>query len=260
MGFLRTNGYTQMGSPSKSTKCTIIASNTLAFLLGFVLIACGTWVFTFMKPYHDLNINTNILVIAFWVIGVVIVLTAFLGCYVAVSGQYRKIHFVYGSLLGVLILGELSFIGATYYYKTPIHSYIYLGLKDTLDQYGNNTRIDYMWNEIQSKFECCGIGSIENGDDVGRFKDGYLDWKFAKNWQSILKDSNNATVPESCCKIIENGCGKYRPANKRYTKEINKIGCLAIFYNIVVLMNNVAAVGSAMLLLQLIWITIKLFV
>ena len=44
------------------------------------------------------------------------------------------------------------------------------------------------------------------------------------------------------------------------SNDINKIGCLAIFYNIVVLMNNVAAVGSAMLLLQLMWITIKLFV
>ena len=75
MEFLRTNGYTQMGSPSNKTKVAILVSNILGCVLGCVLVACGIWIFIFMRPYHDLGVNPSILAIVFVTLGALIVLT-----------------------------------------------------------------------------------------------------------------------------------------------------------------------------------------
>lgn len=261
MEWLHSNGYIQMGSPAKSTKVIIFVSNVLIWLLGCILIGCGAWFFNYMKSYHGLGGYPNILSIVFVTIGAVFAVMAFLGFYGAFSGQYRKIIFIYGIVLIIIFIAEITLVSMTHHYKRTASKYIYMGLKDTLDNYGNDSALDKAWDQIQSQFECCGIGGLRN-EEVVEYTEGYSSWKYAKNWQYKLRksgESENASVPDSCCKSMQNGCGMYNSTSRSYTKEINKMGCLTKFYKDVGLLTILAAVGTGMLMLQLMSIAISLF-
>ena len=237
-----------MESPSNKTKIAVLVSNILGCALGCIFVACGTWILIFMSPSHDLDANPSILAIVFITLGALINLASFIGCYVLRSGQYRKIIFIYGSLSALLIIGEIIFIGLSYHYKKPIQMYSFLSLKETLDQYGNNTKIDQMWDQMQSKLGCCGIGNVTSGN-AESYKNGYLDWKHAKKWQSkLLRQTNSenlSSVPDSCCRAIDVGYGRYNSTTNRYTKEINKIGCLVNLVQVVGTMICVAVLEDA---------------
>ena len=256
----RITGYSLIGSPSKATKCLICLVNVFSCVLGVALVACGIWLYIFMRPFHGISATTTPLAIILMVNGSLTTLISILGFYIVLSGQYRKICVTFGTLLVVLIMAELLLVGKVYHFKATVGSSTYQALKETLDKYGNDTEIDQMWDQLQSKFECCGVaGLIRNQNST---TDGYQAWKDAKNWQLHLTQNTNATnlsVPDSCCKSVEKGCGKYNSTTKQYKYEINTAGCDIVFLNIIITIIIIVGIISGFLILQLTRILLRYF-
>ena len=257
----RITGYSLIGSPSKATNCLICVVNIFSCVLGVALVACGIWLYVFMRPFHGISATTTTpLAIILVVNGSLTTLISILGFYIVLSGQYRKLFVTFGTLLVVLIMAELLLVGKVYHFKATVGSSTYQVLKETLDKYGNDTKIDKVWDQLQSKFECCGVAGLARNSNSTT--DGYLAWKYAENWQIHLTQNTNATnmsVPDSCCESFEKGCGKYNTTKKKYRNEINTVGCDIVFLNIIIIIIIIVGITSGFLILQLTRILLRYF-
>ncbi|XP_042227531.1 tetraspanin-4-like [Homarus americanus] len=69
-----------------------------------------------------------------------------------------------------------------------LSNYMDHSMKETQVDYGTNLSDTQLWDEIQLEMNCCGV-------------DSYKDW--------FPTDFGNGTdVPDSCCLVVEPGCGK----------------------------------------------------
>ncbi|CAL4122173.1 unnamed protein product, partial [Meganyctiphanes norvegica] len=84
----------------------------------------------------------------------------------------------------------------------------------SMDSYiGNSTDIQ-LWDEIQTEQNCCGVMSYKDWT-----KSGY---------------GNGTDVPDSCCLLIEDGCGRGVANEKNPGNDIVTDGCLSTILNAMV--------------------------
>ena len=100
-------------------------------------------------------------------------------------------------------------------------------MKHALKDYGGNTSYDKVWDTLQQKYQCCGVGQL--GKDSAP---GYLDW-MNSTWYN---KANVGEVPISCCRNqTDPTCGtiQMNQPNTTTTEIQNAIynnGCLHEFY------------------------------
>lgn len=96
------------------------------------------------------------------------------------------------SLLLLMVITELTATGLVYQKQhilgQALSSFMGNAMQDTAVSYGSDASNTALWDEIQSEMNCCGVTD-------------YKDW-FATAF------GNGTDVPDSCCLLIEDGCGK----------------------------------------------------
>ncbi|XP_066971126.1 tetraspanin-4-like [Macrobrachium rosenbergii] len=96
------------------------------------------------------------------------------------------------SLLLLMVVTELC--GTMFVYKKQnilgeaLSSFMNNSMEATASSYGSDLSNTQLWDEIQSEMNCCGIND-------------YKDW-----FDTAF--GNGTDVPDSCCLLVEEGCGK----------------------------------------------------
>ncbi|KAK4295193.1 hypothetical protein Pmani_032230 [Petrolisthes manimaculis] len=114
------------------------------------------------------------------------------------------------SLLLVAVLTELSATLLVYQKQQllgqALTSFMRHRMVVTQSDYGTNISDTQLWDEIQLEKNCCGT-------------DDFKDW-FATTY------GNGTNVPDSCCLIVETGCGRDISKSADPTDDIITEGCL----------------------------------
>ncbi|KAF2899056.1 hypothetical protein ILUMI_07124 [Ignelater luminosus] len=186
----------------KCIKYMLFISNFMFVMVGFLLISIGA---TINSVYYDFELFMEShhfrpahLLIA---IGILIFFVALFGCVGAIKESTMLIN-VYGTLLFVLLILEVSAAIAAFVMRSNIYHNIEKNMEDSLDDYRNNTEAQIYWDFMQERLGCCGVelpSDWENKIDNGTTIDLY---------------ENKTMVPFSCCKfyqcrenlIYERGC------------------------------------------------------
>ncbi|XP_071515172.1 CD151 antigen-like [Panulirus ornatus] len=125
------------------------------------------------------------------VLGVAIMATSTVGAIATLAPRPRAFKMCL-SLLLVMVVSEIA-ATALIYQKQKIlgqalSTYMGNSMGTTEADYGSNLSDTQLWDEIQMEMNCCGTAN-------------YKDW-FATTF------GNGTDVPDSCCLIVETGCGK----------------------------------------------------
>jgi len=190
----------------KCIKYMLFISNFLFVMVGFLLISIGC---TINAAYYDFeafmeshHFKPAQLMVA---IGVIIFFVALFGCIGAIKESTFLIN-MYGLLLLILLILEISAAIAAYAMRSDISEKLEENMFDTLPEYSKNSDAEMSWDFMQSRLGCCGVYEPEDWRDK---IDGV-------NGTSVTgSDGQNYTVPESCCQYYD--C---------YQNEIYTRGCL----------------------------------
>ncbi|KAF5272066.1 hypothetical protein FQA39_LY01149 [Lamprigera yunnana] len=170
-------------------------------MVGFLLISIGTTISSiyadfelFMEAHH---FKPAQLVVA---IGIIIFFVSLFGCIGAVKESTCLVN-LFGFLLSVLLVLEISAAIAAYVMRSNIEAAIEENMQDALKDY--ETERD-AWDFMQGRLACCGVQDC-------------FDWEKVNITNGIIPSglNRNLTVPNSCCKFFE--CTE---------KKINTNGCL----------------------------------
>jgi len=172
-----------LSSSGNCMKYTLFLLNCIFVITGIVILSVGLTVQGIYHGYTDfLDSQFFTLPVFLIVIGSIIFVIAFFGCFGAMKENYCMIITFCGLLTVVFVL-ELSAGITGYILKNSTYSLITSALKPTMPQYTNNSQIAIGWDNIQETYKCCGL----NSDDS---RHGHQDWMDAVNG-----------IPLSCCDI-----------------------------------------------------------
>ncbi|KAL4217389.1 cd63 antigen [Mactra antiquata] len=199
----------------KCVKYLIFGFNLIFVLVAIALIAVGAYVQIALKDYFDLiSGSVNSAAALLIAVGVIIFFIAFFGC----CGAYKENRVCVLTFAGLLIfifILEIAGGIAGFVLKGKVEETVEGYMKDNIK---NNASV---WDDVQKKFECCGIHN-------------------ASDWEPRLNP------PDSCCAKPTAGCG-YNTAYKD--------GCLDKFSDWVEEhIYIVGAVGIAFAFIQIIGI------
>eukprot|EP00095_Tigriopus_kingsejongensis_P004648 maker-scaffold29_size597861-snap-gene-3.10 protein:Tk04648 transcript:maker-scaffold29_size597861-snap-gene-3.10-mRNA-1 annotation:"cd63 antigen" len=209
-------------------KYIIFIFNFFLFMTGVALIAMGTYVHIEMSNYlnflDDSYLNSQIV---FIVVGVTILIVGFFGCCGACTESYCMMY-TFGTLLAVVIITEVGLAVAVYIFKGDAQGIITTKMVNGLENYSADPESQFAgvsetWNIIQTDFQCCGVTV-------------YTDWKNA----TFSQQSN---VPDSCCKLNTENCGRGILDGTGDVSTINQAGCLKLLESFVE--DNITSVGGA---------------
>ncbi len=145
----------------------------------------------------------------------------------------------------VLFLAQLATVFAAMELRGTINRNEYSSVNALTDlkDYGSNAATRARWDSLQREFSCCG--------GIG-YNSGYEAWRNS----DIGIESNS--VPDSCCHVVTEGCGRGILAQTGYTMhmEFNTHGCLTVMRHkledqVVPVLLGYAAVGTLLALVQL---------
>ncbi|XP_032231021.2 tetraspanin-9 [Nematostella vectensis] len=183
-------------------KILVVFFNVLFFIFGIALIAVGAWAEVQYGEFIEVSsvpyATGSRLVIA---VGVIIAIVSFFGC----LGAWKENRCMLGTffvLLLILLALEIAAAVLAYNYRGKVKDEIESDLTKALKgDYGSSGQdgVTKAFDALQEKQKCCGVN-------------GYLDWKASKKY------NGTSTVPDSCCVVKADGCGKA-------VNGINKGGC-----------------------------------
>lgn len=196
----------------KVVKFLMFVFNFLFVVCGIALIAIGSWVLATSSKYSKLFEEESFLAapIILIVAGVVIFFIAFLGCCGAIR-ENRCMLITFGTFLILISILEIAAGITGYVYRNSIDTTVSKVTRKNLDMYGQGDKpTDDFVDLLQHDLKCCGSSN-------------YTDWASTK-WAN----SHALSVPDSCCKTEEKGCGVGKlPLDPLQT--INQVGCYSKF-------------------------------
>lgn len=203
---------TKMSLLTGSANCikyTLFAFNLVFVLTGIILIAVGIGVSATYGEYEIFLVSNFFSIPTFLiVIGILIFIISFVGCWGALKENYCFI-LIFAALLGLIFILEISAGISGYVLKGDAQQLIEKKLKETINNYSKDSYdgTTYLWDLIQRQYDCCGVNT-------------YNDWK----------EINNSTLPLSCCRIPNGQFGPFSCAYEIEEKNRNKNGgCLTGF-------------------------------
>merc|ERR1711868_2743 len=190
----------------KLVKFLIFFFNFIFFLAGLGLIILGALVKTELKPYFDFYAGSvTELAVLFIVLGCVIFIIGFCGCWGAFKENYCMLM-TFTILLGLIFMCELACGIAAYVLRNKVGYEIEMKMLNTMDSYVDyNNHTSQLWDMVQNKFACCGT-------------DDYSDWE-RTGWFGS-DNMGKWSLPDSCCKDEYVGCGE-----SQALAMFNKEGC-----------------------------------
>ena len=198
-----------MACLSTTLKYIVLLFNLLFFFLGCAIIGCGIYMQVKMAAYFDLlgDITINSATI-FIIIGVIITIISFFGCCGAIM-ENPCMMYTFATLVTLMLLIEVGLTVVILIYKDDVKNGVIEQMRSGLEKYNTTESrgVTITWDAMQETYECCGIVNAQ-------------DWK----------ERFSASVPDSCCKIRVEGCGK-NALNERDNTNIYGTGCFTKFSN-----------------------------
>uniref|UniRef100_A0A0N5A4C2 Tetraspanin n=1 Tax=Parastrongyloides trichosuri TaxID=131310 RepID=A0A0N5A4C2_PARTI len=238
-------------------KYSVFGFNVTFWIFGFTLLAIGIWAqIEKTNPYTQLNrlskfyLDPTLILI---IVGSVIFFIGFSGC-VGALRENTCLLALYSTILGLILIAELSIAMFAYVSKDYIEGEYKLKLDDMVKMYRDDPDLQTVIDWMQQDFQCCGI----NGAD---------DWDlniYFNATATTLKSEEAGGVPFSCCvrppdQILTNyACGHGARLNKQnLVKAIYIEGCLPKLQ--LWLSNNFIYAGSFLVVISVIQIMGILF-
>lgn len=200
-----------MGFGTSIMKTLMFVFNGIVWVLGLVLFIVGIVVLVEGQNWNDIIDNKTVPVSALLiVVGLVIAVVGFLGCFGALK-QNSSMLLIYAIILGVIIIIQLVAGILAFIFSDEAKKVVTMNLATSMDMYGasapgfasdfglQNSTYTRTFDWIQSTFKCCGIASSSDWSSNSTvFQHGI-------HWTNQLGHEND--VPDSCCKTIEKNCG-----------------------------------------------------
>lgn len=184
------------GAGMKCIKYLMIIFNVLFLFAGLVLVAIGA-----VAQYQQSKINyVSSAAILIIVVGSVIFLLSFLGCFGAIN-ENRFILGLFGVLMIIICILCIAAIIVTFVFKSQVSAIWKQPLKDSLKTFNPKQKINFLlvwWPTLQYDEKCCGV-------------DNSSDWRSNTYF--------NGSIPASCCNN-KNETGICGPTETPYS-----IGC-----------------------------------
>jgi len=187
-------------------KYIVFLFNFVFFLTSVALIGIGAYIQIHMTKYLDFlgdsYINTSIILI---IIGALMLIVTFFGCCGACTENHCMMY-TYGTMLALILLSLIGVAITVYIFKDDARELISKNMKEGMQSYNKtgSAGVTQTWDIMQSDFKCCGVNNYTE-------------------WFAVPMFANN-DVPDTCCKVNSNGCGKGASKDKIY-----EIGCLSAF-------------------------------
>nr|XP_039257397.1 CD151 antigen-like [Styela clava] len=172
-----------MQAKEKCLKTTCIVLQIICFIAGAVVLGLGIW------AIHDDSLTKLIDKVMFAgmyvliVAGAVIILTTILA-FVAIWKKSKPMVVIYCIIALIAIFLKVVACIIIFDYFVTAHWSLVDSYKE---EYGVKNEVTDIWDEIQSKGECCGLLK-------------YWDWE-----ESTFYADNDEKYPESCCKLVAEG-------------------------------------------------------
>lgn len=165
---------------SRCVKYLMFVFNLLFVITGVILLSIGIVIHGVYRNYQHFLDNKFLSVPSLLIaIGAIIFFIAFFGCCGAVRENYCMIV-TFTSLLVIVFILELSGGISGYVLRARASSIVQEKMMDTMKLYkNNNTEIQYVWDNLQQDFHCCGTHKPDE-------------------WTNIL-DTTDGGLPVSCC-------------------------------------------------------------
>ncbi|XP_020290327.1 CD63 antigen-like [Pseudomyrmex gracilis] len=192
----------------RTVKYLIFILNFLFVITGIILVSVGAIFHEMYNEYqHFLDnsfLSVSNLLIA---VGSIIFFIAFFGCCGAVRENYCMITTFCTLLIAIFVL---EIIGGTmgYVMRSKVETIVEDKMLDTMKQYNNSQEIKVIWDNIQRKFDCCGMNNPS-------------DW--------INSTVQLHGLPMSCCEEVIGAVGTVSCTVS--SPNLHKDGCADMFVN-----------------------------
>ncbi|XP_067432160.1 CD63 antigen-like [Thunnus thynnus] len=202
-----------------SIKCWFIFFNMVFLASGVALIVIGALQYsTYSEMGSFAGSSLSKIAIVLIAVGVAIALISFMGHIGACTNNFSMVACFVCILLVIIILEILT--GAAFYIfrsrvaLVQMNSGINIKARGAIYEYKTENR--HAINRIQEKFKCCGA-------------DTATDWSRSVGWE------NHDAMPDSCCTVKSEGCGKDK-------SKVHKEGCIQAIK--LFLLKNLVMVGA----------------
>jgi len=198
-----------MGCCDVLIKYIVFLFNFVFFLTSVALIGIGAYIQIHMTKYLDFlsntYLNTSIILI---IIGALMLIVTFFGCCGA-STENPCMMYIYGTMLTLIFLSLIGVAITVFVFRDDARKVITNTMTDSLKNYGQPgyKGVTETWNIMQSDFKCCGVNN-------------------STDWATTPKFEDTDDVPDTCCKVFKDGCGKGKATSK---EDINLTGCFVKF-------------------------------
>lgn len=224
---------TQLSLAPKTIKYLMFVFNLFFVITGIVLLSIGVVIHGVYHQYQHFLDNSFFSVPSLLVaVGSIIFIIAFFGCCGAVRESYCMI-ITFCTLLVAIFLLEI--IGGTmgYVMRSQVATIAKEKMNETMPKYNDSREIQFVWDNLQRDFECCGI-------------DNATDWTppFVNNLDGI---------PMSCCDVTIGAVGT---SNCTLTSpSLHHAGCMNAFASFAEKhAAKIAGVGIGLAVIQLVGI------
>jgi tetraspanin-5 len=166
-------------------KYCIFGFNILVWLLGFALIAVGTWA-AYQKHSKTIGAVFFDPVLFFIILGVVFFIVGFIGCISALR-EWNILLIIYAVIVGVALLVTTAGAVVLFAFRSWVKNALRSPLEKTIAQYREDLNLEDLIDWVQSDWlRCCGV-------------DNYRDWERNMYFNCSSKAIEACGVPFSCC-------------------------------------------------------------
>uniref|UniRef100_G3MS47 Tetraspanin n=2 Tax=Amblyomma TaxID=6942 RepID=G3MS47_AMBMU len=162
-------------------KLLLMTFNIIFGVTGLVLLILGVWMN--VSLYHVLKLSTDYnrhMPLLFIATGLLVLLVAVLACVATAKGQSALLY-IFGSLLVLVFVAELTAGIVGYVYIRQVREGIGRGMNSSLTHYtGSGGMADETVDFVQGKLSCCGLNSPDD-------------------WTSTTYYTEHNAYPKSCC-------------------------------------------------------------
>ncbi|XP_018337206.1 PREDICTED: CD63 antigen-like [Trachymyrmex septentrionalis] len=219
----------------KTIKYLMFIFNLFFVITGIVLLSIGAVIHGVYHQYQHFLDNRFFSVPSLLVaVGFIIFIIAFFGCCGAVRESYCMI-ITFCTLLTAIFLLEIIGGMMGYVMREQVASIAQQKMLDTMPQYSNNSEIQFVWDNLQRDFHCCGTINA-------------TDW--------LTNTTKLPGIPMSCCDDIIGAIGTSNCTLS--SKSLHEVGCIDAFGKFAEThAAKIAGVGISLGIIQLIGILLS---
>ncbi|KAH7962239.1 hypothetical protein HPB52_014966 [Rhipicephalus sanguineus] len=167
--------YLMLQACEAATETNVVAAGLDCKVTGLVLLILGVWMN--VSLYHVLKLSTDYnrhMPLLFIATGLLVLLVAVLACVATAKGQ-SVLLYIFGSLLVLVFVAELTAGIVGYVYIRQVREGIGRGMNVSITHYNGNggmadETVDFVQDKASTTLTCCGLKGPEDWNDTEFFQ------------------------------------------------------------------------------------------